>query len=254
MIRRQIFNSSIANLRFYSDSVPNGIDKAFATKDVKKTGPNPEATQIAIQSAKDMWSIFSVNGSDSETQPIDTKPIFQHPEKFATLSMLHQGQVLKELQEKYEKDWNKLSLEDKKLGYYIYYGNWGVREAFVNWDTLEPPYDLPFTVPSKLSSTNPAKDSIIKPITPPVVLADTKVRQKQFNTKGVDGVTRFFIYLAIGFALGALYRDKNIGEAGKPVEVSFEDEYERNKQGNKAKDDLLEESKAGRKWYYLWLK
>lgn len=254
MIKRKVLNRSIASLRFYSGSIPNGSDKASVAKDVKNPGPNPEAAQIAIQSAKDMWSIFSVNGSDNETQPIDTKPIFQHPEKFATLSMLHQGQVLKELQEKYEKDWNKLSPEDKKLGYYIYYGNWGVREDFVNWDTLEPPYDLPFTVPSKVSSTNPVKDTIIKPITPPVVLADTKVRQKQFNTKGVDGVTRFFIYLAVGFALGALYRDKNIGEAGRPVEVSFEDEYERNTQNSKAKDDPVHENKPGRKWYYLWLK
>lgn len=223
-----------------------------------------QATQLAVQSLKDFGSLLS--NSSEETQPINTAPVFENPRLFASLSLLHQGQVLKELQEKYDKNWNKLSLKDKKLGYFIAYGDWGVREKFTNWNSItEPPLDLPFEVPSKIKTRNPKPHTYIKKL-PELLLSQTPVRKDQFNVKRMDGVTKFFIYLVVLISLFAIARDKNIGESGKPKEIIIEDRYEIERQNRikqeeeklelERKKQLEEElaRKNKKKWYYLWLK
>ncbi|ODV79119.1 uncharacterized protein CANTADRAFT_50980 [Suhomyces tanzawaensis NRRL Y-17324] len=217
-----------------------------------------EAAQLAVQSLKDMGSLFSMSSSD-ETQPIDTAPIFKDPKLFGPLSLLHQGQVLKELQDKYDKKWTKLTLEDKYLGYYIAYGDWGVREDFKNWNTLEAPYDLPFKVPSHIKTTTPTKDTKILKLKDPVVLAETPVRLKQFDVKKMDGVTKFFIFLTVLITLFAVARDKRIGEEGRPVEVVIVDKHElertRKRELAEQQEREAEQKQAqSKKWYYLWLK
>ena len=52
--------------------------------------PKLEAAKLAIQSLKDVGSVFS-SGSDDAVQPIDTRPVFENPE-LGTLNLLHQGQ------------------------------------------------------------------------------------------------------------------------------------------------------------------
>ena len=61
----------------------------FSTEEAKKQA----AAQLAIQSLKDFGSLLS--NSSEDTQPIDTQPIYNNPELFASLSLLHQGQVIK---------------------------------------------------------------------------------------------------------------------------------------------------------------
>lgn len=233
-------------------------DNKLSSEEARK-----QAAQLAIQSIKDMGLIFG-SGSDDATQPIDTEPIWKNPAEFAALSLLHQGQVLKELQDKYDKNWNKLSLADKKLGYYIAYGNWGVRDKFDNWNTTQAPYDLPFDVPSKIKDSNPSKTTIIKKL-PPVILAETEVRKPQFDFKRMDPVTKVFLYLTLFITVAALFRDKKIGEDGMPHEIVIEDPYEldrqrRNQEEEELKQRLMqkmkeeEERKKQKKWYYLWLK
>lgn len=222
-----------------------------------------EAAKVAAQAFKDMGKMFSTGSSDDETQPIDTRPIYYDPKLFGSLSLLHQGQVLKELQEKFDKKWHKLTPLDKKLGYYIAYGDWGVREDFKNWNTAEAPYDLPFSVPSHVKSTAPAGSTIIKKLEP-VILAETPVRLKQFDTKKMDAVTKTLIYLTVFIAIFAVARDKNTGEAGKPEEMVIEDPYEIERQASirRAEEEkvqekvrqALEAERKRRKWYFLWLK
>lgn len=222
-----------------------------------------QAAQVTAQAFKDMGKMFSSGAPDDETQPIDTRPIYYDPKLFGSLSLLHQGQVLKELQEKFDSKWHKLTPLDKKLGYYIAYGDWGVREDFKNWKTSEAPYDLPFTVPSKIKSTSPTGSTIIKKLEP-VILAETPVRLKQFDTKKMDAATKTLIYLTVFISLFAIARDKNTGEAGKPEETIIEDPYEIERQLNikKAEEEklqqkvreALEAEKRNRKWYFLWLK
>ena len=222
-----------------------------------------QAAQLAIQSIKDMGLIFG-SGSDEATQPIDTTPIWNNPAEFASLSLLHQGQVLKELQDKYDKSWCKLTLADKRLGYYIAYGNWGVRDKFDNWSTTTAPYDLPFTVPSKVKDSNPTATTVIKKL-PPVVLAETEVRKPQFDFKRMDPVTKVFLYLTLFITVAALIRDKKVGEDGMPREIVIEDPYEiernrRNQEEEELKQRLMQkmkeeqEKKNQKKWYFLWLK
>ncbi|KAG2731986.1 hypothetical protein G9P44_004403 [Scheffersomyces stipitis] len=222
-----------------------------------------EAAKLAAQALKDVGSLFS-SGSDDATQPIDTEPIFKNPQLFAPLSLLHQGQVLKELQDKYDKKWTKLTQEDKKLGYYIAYGDWGVREEFKNWKTLEAPYDLPFRVPSEIKSTNPSRTTVIKKLTPEVILGETPIREKQFDYKKMDGVTKFFIYMTSFIVIAAIFRDKKIGEEGKPEEIIIEDPYEKERQLRAEREaeeerirlekERLALERSKRKWYYLYLK
>lgn len=202
------------------------------------TQEKADLTAVTLQSLKDVGLMFSAN--DDAVQPIDTEPIFENPQLFSTLSMLHQGQVLRELQGKFDRKWTKLTTRDKKLGYYIAYGNWGSREAFAEWNTQAPPPDLPFLPSSARSFPNPSET--VKKCTA-VKLSETPIRKAQFDTSKVDGVTKFFIYATIFVVLFALARDKNIGEAGKPIVEEI-----------KAKEaEKLPEPKH-KKWFYLWLK
>lgn len=240
----------------------NSTANKNSNKDVQKSPEQAkkEAAELAMQSMKDLGGLFSSSSSDDATQPIDTKPIFHDPKLFGTLSLLHQGQVLKELQAKFDQKWKKLTKEEKKLGYYIYYGNWGVREKFDNWKTNEAPYDLPFHVPSKVKTTQPTKSSTVSKLQPPVILSETPVRKEQFDFKRVDGVSKFFIYLTLFICMFAIYRDKNYGEDFKPTEVIIEDEHEKARQERQRLLELeilsekVEKEKQSRKWYYLWLK
>lgn len=233
--------------------------KSAAELNAEDAEKRKAAAALAMQSLKDMGSLLSSSAPDDETQPIDTRPIYADNTLFGSLSLLHQGQVCKELQDKYDKKWHKLTPQDKKLGYYIAYGNWGSRENFDNWkSTTEPPYDLPFHTPSKVSNLSPSEDTKIKLIQPPVNLAETPIRKPQFNIKRIDGATKFFIYLIVLIAMVAVYRDKEIGEAGKPTEQIIIDPYEEKRLENERKRLAEEEEelkrKLAKKWYYLWLK
>ncbi|CAH6722707.1 hypothetical protein CLIB1444_10S04566 [[Candida] jaroonii] len=209
-----------------------------------------EAAKLAMQSIKDMTSMLSSH-DDKEVEKINSKPIYQNPKLFDSLNLLHQGQIIEELQEKYNKNWNKMTSKDKKLGYYISYGNWGPREKFDNWNTSEVPHDLPFEN-NVNKSINLPNDKISR--LPERDLRLTDIRKDQFNIKRIDGVTKFFIYLSLAIALGAIYRDKYIGEDGKPVEVIIRDIYEEQRlEEERLEQERLEKERA-RKWYYLWLK
>lgn len=218
-----------------------------ASKKLSPEEAKAEAAKVHVQTIKDMGSLFS-SGSEDSTQPIDTAPVFKNPQLFGTLSLLHQGQVLQELQEKYDKKWHKLTDVDKKLGYYIAYGDWGVREKFANWRSMEPPLDLPFTLPSQIRTTQPKSTDIIKKLEP-VILAETPIREEQFNIKKMDPVTKTFIYITIFVAIVAVARDKKIGEEGKPKEIVIEEP-----QPKKEPEPEPEPPKPSKKWYYLWLK
>ncbi|KAI5970102.1 hypothetical protein CANMA_000713 [Candida margitis] len=236
------------------------ILKRFASSTQPSPDKKAQAAQLAVQSLKDFGSLLSPS-SDDATQPIDTKPIYANPQLFPALSLLHQGQVVDELQSKYDKNWNKLSKEDKLLGYFISYGDWGVREKFSNWNKADSaPLDLPFHVPSKLKSLHP-KDSDMVMKLEPVKLSETPVRINQFDYKKMDPASKVCIYLIVFIAMLAIYRDKNIGEAGRPVEVKIEDQYEvarqqeiQEKQQREIEEQEREKQRQGRKWYYLWLK
>lgn len=255
------------NARYTSQIAKFGASsRTYASQKVdpqKAAEEKREAAKLALQSLKDVGLMFSSSSNDEATQPIDTKAIFEDPSLFGSLSLLHQGQVLQELQEKYDKKWAKLTEQDKKLGYYISYGSWGVREDFNNWNTLEAPYDLPFHVPSKISTVEPTPKTTVKKAEP-VFLAETKVRKAQFDLKKMDPVTKVFIYLTVLIAIVAIARDKKIGESGKPVEVTVEDPYEAERalrqerahqeEVQRRVQEALEAERRRRKWYYLYLK
>lgn len=227
-------------------------------KDGKKLSPQEakiEAARLAMQSLKDMGSLFS-SGNNDAVQPIDTAPVFEEPLLFAELSLLHKGQVLEELQQKMDHKWAKLTEQDKKLAYYIFYGNWGPREKFANWNDTSAPLDLPFTVPSLIRTSAPQSNDLIKQLEP-VILGETEVRKEQFETSKIDPVTKTIIYITIFVAMVALARDKNTGEKGKPVEPVIEDLYVKKKEEEGGRQEALEEAslkKSLRRWYYLWLK
>lgn len=203
-----------------------------------------------MQGIKDIGSMFSSSSDkDDSTLPIDPEIIYSDPLKFYSLSLLHQGQICDELQNAYDKKWTRLTDKQKRLGYYIAYGNWDVREKFDNWkDPNSPPYDLPFTVPPIISTIKPTKDTVVKRL-PPVDLSKTPVRAEQFATNKMDGVSRFFIYLTLIILMAAIYRDKNIGEEGKPKSTDVADPYY-----EKVEEVVPFVEPPRKKWYWLYLK
>lgn len=75
----------------------------------------------------------------------------------------------------------------------------------------------------------------------------------------MDPASKVCIYLIVFIAMVAIYRDKNIGEDGKPVEVKIEDQYEVARQNEiqekqRAVEEQERKQRESRKWYYLWLK
>lgn len=241
------------SLRLYSalnlnneDEKPPRKQRQLSPQEAKE-----EAAKVAMQGLKDIGTMFSFSaGGDEATQPIDLAPIFKDPTKFASLSLLHQGQICSELQQLYDRKWSRMTPEQKRLGYYIAYGNYDVREDFDNWkDPESPPYDLPFTVPSVISTTNPKPNTKVKKL-PPVDLSKTPVRAKQFATNKIDGVSRFFMYVIVLILMVAIYRDKNIGEEGKPQCADVADPY------YEPKEPVEPEKKEPprRKWYWLYLR
>lgn len=246
----QIRSLSSSSLLFNKQNVAEKDGKKLSSQEAKV-----EAARLALQSLKDMGSLFS-SGNEDAMQPIDTAPIFEHPELFTDLNVLHQGQVVQELQLKFEDKWTKLTPQDKKLAYYIYYGNWGPREKFTNWNEASAPLDLPFTVPTVIRNATPRAKDVINKLEP-VILSETEVRKEQFDTKKMDPVTKTFIYVAIFITMFALARDKKIGEEGKPSEPFLHDPYKKKKEEEEIAKKALEEAEAlknKRHWYYLWLK
>lgn len=244
---------SVSSTRLSSEKLPENSHEKKLLPEVARA----EAAKLAIQSMKDLGSLFS-SSSDDSTQPIDTKPVFENYKLFGTLSLLHQGQVLKELQAKFDSNWNKLTLNEKQMGYYIAYGNWGAREKFSNWNTQEPPLDLPFHLPSQIRTTMPLPKDKVHELEP-VILAETPIRKEEFDTSKMDPMTKTFIYITIFITMLAFARDKKIGEEGKPKEVIIEDQYlklkqEEQKQLENEQNKESKEPLRNRKWYYLWLK
>lgn len=250
--------SKLRSQRLLSSSSRLWSQNETPEKEARKLTPQEakvEAARLALQSLKDMGSLFS-SGNEESMQPIDTAPIFEHPELFNDLNVIHQGQVVKELQMKFEDKWSKLTANDKMLAYYIYYGNWGPREKFSNWNDSTAPLDLPFTVPSIVKSGQPRAKDLVKKLEP-VILSETEVRKEQFDTKKMDPVTKTFIYIAIFITMFALARDKKIGEKGRPTEPILDDPYEKKRKEEALAQKALEEEQAlknRRHWYYLWLK
>lgn len=235
------------------DEKPARKRRPMSPEDAKQ-----EAAKVAMQGVKDIGSMFSGSSdNDESTKPIDLAPIFAQPSQFASLSLFHQGQICDELQALYEKKWTRMTPQQKRLGYYIAYGNYDVREKFDNWNDPEsPPYDLPFTLPSKIKTTAPKNKTPVHKL-PPVDLSMTDVRKEQFATGKMDGVSRFFIYLTILILMVAIYRDKSIGEAGKPQPADVMDPfYERLQKEEQERKDAEDKKAAqkSRKWYWLYLK
>lgn len=221
------------------------------------TEPIPQnGADVMRSSVKDFTSLLS-HDEDDATQPIDTAPIYADPVLFSTLSTLHQGQVLKELQDAFDLSWKKLRLDQKRLSYYIAYGDWGVRENFTNWKDSLAPLDLPFTVPSVAKVRGDCKGPIMVHRLPPVILAETPVRAKQFVIRRFDPATKVFAFLVVLVALVAMYRDKFIGEAGLPKETVIVDPYleaqEREQEIARVAAEQERQNRERRKWYYLWL-
>ncbi|CAK9442360.1 uncharacterized protein LODBEIA_P61030 [Lodderomyces beijingensis] len=227
-----------------------------------------EAARLAIQSLKDVSSLLSPHSpsssDDPATQPIDTAPIYADPTLFPHLSMLHQGQVTSELQRKFDGKWKNLRLEDKRLAYYIGFGNWGVREKFDNWSAMSAPLDLPFTTSAPVANGVGGNRGEVRRVRrlEERKLGETPVRKAQFDTRRMDGASKVVVFLVVMVAMVAVYRDKNVGERGKPQPVVIVDPYEverreaeeRKWQEERARVEAEERRKNGRKWYYLWLK
>lgn len=248
--RRLITPKPIKCYRSYTSTPPKKEELTPEEEAEKNEAERKQKAELAMQSIKDIGTMFSLGTSDKETEPIDTTPILEEPKKFSELTLLHQGQVIEELQQKYDNKWTQLTDKEKKLGYFIAYGNWGVRDNFDNWNKLETPYDLPFETPGKVKNDATAKVNRL----PERNLAETPIRKPQFDSKKMDPVTKVFIYITLVVTLVALYRDKSIGEEGKPQEVVIIDPHEEERQHQIQQEIFQQEQQAKKKkWYYLWL-
>lgn len=220
----------------------------------------PKLTADVIRSSvKEFTTLLSSSEPDEATQPIDTAPIFKDPRRFTSISCVHQGQVIQELQTSFDLPWHQMLIQLKQLAYFIAYGDWGSREKFANWREMLAPLDLPFSVPSEARVRRSNGDTVRVRRLKPVVLADTPVRGDQFRVRRIDSVTKFFVYLAAFIAMAAIWRDKTVGEKGIPVERTVQDPYmelyERELEEARVAQEKEQtaETSNRRKWYYLWL-
>ena len=106
-------------------------------------------------------------------------------------------------------------------------------------------------MPSVISTTNPKPHTKVRKL-PPVELSKTPVRVKQFATNKIDGVSRFFMYVILLILMVAIYRDKNIGEEGKPQSADVVDPYYESPK--EPEPEVVEPTQRRRKWYWLYLR
>ncbi len=216
--------------------------------------------ELAQQGLKDIFDGFLT--TEETFEPIDTKPILANPKSYDTLTEFHRNQVFEEVDKKLRRNWNDVSQDVKRMAYYISYGNYGPRHDLKNnlfRDVV--PEDLPFNTPS-IAKIGKVGDKVKQ--LPPVDLEQINAQRKEnWNrmTRRLDPFTKFIVYLAAFISLGALYRDKFVEDSKVEVPenslvlADLQRELEAQaKKEEKELDEIKEQKKDGKKWYYLWLK
>lgn len=90
-----------------------------------------------VLGSKNENKILSIFPDEEDIESkIELSLIYSNVKLFNQLNLKQQQNVRKQLDLKFEKDWNLLKNEEKILGYYIYYGNWGPRKGFDDWNQL----------------------------------------------------------------------------------------------------------------------
>lgn len=204
--------------------------------------------QLALSSLKDIFDGFLT--TDEELTPLnDTElaAVSSNPPSFLALNTFHQGQVVDALAEKQKRGWKGLSMDDKRLAHFIWYGPWGPREGFKDYRTPGVvPVDIPWTRPSPVrqagevfTSTVPATD----------VTKVSPQRLQAFHARRLDPALMAVLWVVVVVAVGAVYRDKFVGEAGMPVNPVVEVPP-----APAAHEEATEPAPTPRRWYYLWIR
>lgn len=241
-----------------------GIIRGLATKAGTSATAEPKITarqkiEIAQKSFSDIFEGYFTN--EETFEKINSKPIFENPRKFLELSQFHRQQVIEECEKLMKRDWKNISIETKRLTYFIAYGNWGARDDLAdNLNSTQPPEDLPFVLPSKIRLVDPKPDDKVH-LLPPIDLTQVSEKRRAYwknSMKTFDPFTRVIIYITATVALVALYQDKY----GEYEELNVEEspllqDSEINNivvPLNEHQEEQNQEKKKSKKWYYLWLK
>jgi hypothetical protein len=124
------------------------------------------------------------------------------------------------------------------------------------------PEDLPFAVPSQISTVHPNGSDIVKrlPEVDPYQANEKRKEQYRKMTRVLDPISKTVVYFAAIVTLLALYRDKyveveKIEQLDSPLLIA---EKKRQAEQDQKAQDLIEgiqnEAKSNKKWYYLWLR
>lgn len=216
-----------------------------------------ERIELQRTSIKDIFDGFLT--TEENFQPIDTKPILAEPRKFASLNTFHRQQVQDEVEKRLRRDWKDVPLDSKRMAYFISYGNYGPREDLKdNLFANSIPEDLPFALPSKISSIKPNKNDVAHklPEIDPYQTTESRKQDYKRMTRSLDPVSKAVVYLALIVSLIALYRDKyieveEIKELESPLLIA---EKKRQLEQELKEKEIIEIQKPNKRWYFLWLK
>jgi hypothetical protein len=265
MLRSRIIGLRPSLIRFNSSTIPKSTPEFPTAAKPSGTSEKPlssrERIELARSSIRDIFDGFLT--TEENFQPIDTKPILADPRKFAALDTFHRQQVQDEVEKRLRRDWKDVPLESKRMSYYISYGNYGVREDLRdNLFADVKPEDLPFAVPSQISTVHPNGSDIVKrlPEVDPYQANEKRKEQYRKMTRVLDPISKTVVYFAAIVTLLALYRDKyveveKIEQLDSPLLIA---EKKRQAEQDQKAQDLIEgiqnEAKSNKKWYYLWLR
>ncbi|ODV58425.1 uncharacterized protein ASCRUDRAFT_77904 [Ascoidea rubescens DSM 1968] len=179
----------------------------------KLLGPNTDK-DIGLASVKDVFqSPFSMDNQDEElennSQNMNFNAVINKPELYMKLNVFEQNFVKSELSTRQEGSWSTLTIPEKKFLYWLSYGNWGPREGFQKYSSLEPPEDIPFKPHQKRDPSRAVVRRLKK-----VNLRECNDYRRRQNT---NPLTNVVFVSTIVVSLIAVFRDKFVGEPKKAL-------------------------------------
>ncbi|ODV93499.1 hypothetical protein PACTADRAFT_82818 [Pachysolen tannophilus NRRL Y-2460] len=274
VIRKNVW--AVNPIRLNSTGTSSSSSSSSSTPEPRKltaAQQRKQRDQLAKSSIKDVFELFMPGHADeTDTIEIDPTPIYANPKLYLNLTTPQQHYILEELNNKYlRKSWKKMPQDVKRFHYFLAYGNYGPRESFPETNSDQLQFDIPFKIPSFITTQNPSPTTIIKRL--PYNINYKKcgpVRLKQFEKDSrMDIVSKIILFITALLTVLNFKRDRKIVNTNKVPTNEYEKymeriqeqeriifENEKNRKLNELKNQnvITNETTNGRKWYYLWIK
>ncbi|ANZ74157.1 BA75_00379T0 [Komagataella pastoris] len=250
------------SVRFLSEQVAPNKKKPSAAQ-LRK-----ERNILAKSSLRDILdSIVPGSVQDDDVTKYDPTPVYDDYRKYNSLSYPQQRYIIDSFKDdKFRKPWGKIPKSMKRLNYYISYGNYGPRDGFQPVESDQPSFDLPFRLPSIITTHIPKPSTLVRKLPPVNYRTCGEKRKEQYEKeRRMDPISKMIIFSTLILTVINFKRDRKVVNTDH-VPVNEYEEYQRVlEKEERDYREMLEardnpqpsnsDSKTRkRRWYYLWIR